>query len=135
MDSVNVARDPTDCGLLNDVRSSSPTFVAALKSPPGLLRNTRSGAGTVTPDPFSMAMAKAPESVVASKLRMVGGGRTSLLNELYRRCIIELRDWGVPVDRPLPCIRNVPPLSGGCFTRRRLVDNDGLGKSSDMRLL
>ena len=111
MDSVYVARVPTDCDFLNDVRSRSPTFVAALKSPPGLLRNTRSGAGTGASSLLSKA--EISESVVASKLRVVGGGMMLLLNE-YRRCIMELRDWCVPVDRPLLCIRNVPPLSGEC---------------------
>lgn len=120
MDSVYVVREPKDCDRLSDSRSRSPTFLAALRSPPGRRRSTRSGAGTSTGTPkLLLSMAEVPESEVASRLHIVGGGMTLLLSkDALRRCM-ESNDWCVSEDRSSPRIRNVPPLTGGCLIRRR----------------
>jgi hypothetical protein len=72
---VYVVKDPTDRDLRSDAASRSPTFVAARKSPPGLLLKIRMGCG---PRISLIELIDPSVYVVASKLRIVGCGTTSL---------------------------------------------------------
>ena len=80
MDSEYVVSEPADLALGRTVWSKSATFLAPLRSPPGILRRTRSGGGTQTSD-----LTELPEYVVASKLLTVDSTAKPLWNEAHLR--------------------------------------------------